>query len=65
LANGSAQYLKEKISDMSDPRDIVGEAEMKSGGFGHWFLIPFDEIAQLDQIEIKKMQQDQDSESEF
>lgn len=65
LANGNVQHLKKKISNMSDPRDIVGEAEMKSGDFGHWFSIPFDEIAQLIQIEIKKMQEDQDSESTF
>lgn len=35
------------MKEFDDPRDVVSEAEEKSGKLNHWFAIPFDEIEQL------------------
>ena len=47
LANKSIEELKSILLNFDDPRDVVGEAEYKSGELGHWFAIPFEEIEQL------------------
>ncbi len=46
LANKNLEKLKE-VLETDDPRDVVSEAEMKSGALEHWFAIPFDDIDQL------------------
>lgn len=45
LADGSLLEVN-KYYQMyrEDPRDVIGEAEMKAGNPGHWFGIPFDEM---------------------
>ena len=48
LANKDLEKLKKIIlAAHDDPRDVISEAELKSGAFEHWFAIPFDEIEQL------------------
>jgi hypothetical protein len=51
LSNGSLENLKKEIEMGDDPRDMIMEAERKSGGFDHWFAIPFDEIEALGERE--------------
>ena len=43
----SLEKLKEILAEFDDPRDVVSEAELRSGALEHWFAIPFDEIEQL------------------
>ncbi|MEZ4960917.1 MAG: hypothetical protein R2830_13925 [Saprospiraceae bacterium] len=49
IANGNIEKLKRELSHLRDPRDIVMKAERTSGGLGHWFTIPFDEIELLNE----------------
>lgn len=47
LAEKDFAQLKKALTLYDDPRDIVDDAETKSGKLGHWFAIPFDEIEAL------------------
>ena len=49
LANKKIKKLEEILTTTDDPRDVVSEAETKSGALEHWFAIPFDEIEQLNE----------------
>lgn len=45
LADGNVQEVNRYyLMYCEDPRDVIGEAEMKAGNPGHWFGIPFDEM---------------------
>lgn len=47
MADGNIKIIKDYcIPHLKyDPRDIIIEAEEKAGNPGHWFSIPFDEMA--------------------
>ena len=47
MADGDIKVIKDYcIPHLKyDPRDIIMEAEEKAGNPGHWFSIPFDEMA--------------------
>lgn len=47
LADKNLEKLKKILTEFDDPRDVVSEAELKSGALEHWFAIPFDGIEQL------------------
>lgn len=47
LANKNIEELKRILKSCDDPRDVLSEAEDKSGNLEHWFAIPFEEIEQL------------------
>lgn len=47
LSNKDKDELERILDQFDDPRDVVSEAEDKSGNLGHWFAISFEEIEQL------------------
>ena len=43
LSDGNISKFRELLM-IDDPRDVIQEAELKSGETGHWFSISFDKI---------------------
>lgn len=47
LANKNKEELERILNYFDDPRDVLLEAEEKSGNLDHWFAISFEEIEKL------------------
>jgi hypothetical protein len=50
LAKGEIAILKayNQSLEKEDPRDVLEEAEIKAGNYGHYFSLSFDEIEELE-----------------